>query len=168
VQNDFNNGIFLLLGSNENDRLKYLTQAKQQITSTVGDIVKQSAIYETQPWGNFNQQDFLNQVIEISTSLSPEELLDATMKIETELGRVRAERWGPRKIDIDILLYGEIVIHSPRLEIPHPAIPDRRFTLVPFSEIAGDVIHPVNRKTIENLLKECPDEQGVRLYSQNS
>lgn len=148
---------FLLLGSNEGDRTRLLRDARARIQSLAGAIVKASSLYQTTAWGNTEQAPFLNQVIEIETVLEPLDLLATLQKIEIELGRVRKEKWGPRPIDIDILFYGDVVMSTPMLSIPHPGTPERRFTLVPLTEIAGELVHPVLKKTMSELLASCKD-----------
>jgi 2-amino-4-hydroxy-6-hydroxymethyldihydropteridine diphosphokinase len=159
-----NNGIFLLLGSNVGDRPHLLKQAISLIANQVGNVVRQSSVYETAPWGKLDQQNFLNQVLEIASALPASDLLTSILSIETALGRTRDQRWGPRTIDIDILLYRNFVIKSDALTIPHPSMHERRFTLVPLVELAPDVIHPVLNKSFKELLDNCPDEQAVKKY----
>lgn len=159
------NGIFLLLGTNLGDRLENIRKAVTEIASDVGNVIKQSSIYQTAPWGQPNQPDFYNVVIEIETEYTATELLERLLKIETSLGRTRKERWGARTIDIDILFYNNEVIDSENLSVPHPAIASRRFTLVPLAEIAAELVHPVSKKTITELLSECPDDLPVTLVN---
>jgi 2-amino-4-hydroxy-6-hydroxymethyldihydropteridine diphosphokinase len=120
-----------------------------------------SSIYETAAWGKNDQPAFLNQVLEIETALSPPQLLKTILAIEENIGRVRQEKYGPRIIDIDILLFNDEVLHLPMLKIPHPQLQNRRFVLVPLAEIAPDLIHPVFKKTIAELLAICPDKLEV-------
>jgi 2-amino-4-hydroxy-6-hydroxymethyldihydropteridine diphosphokinase len=156
-----NNSIFILLGSNLGDRNSHLTYGRQEISRAIGEIITISSIYKTAAWGNQNQPAFYNQVIEIKSVLPPQEMLSELLKIEKNAGRVREERWGPRTLDIDILFYGNVVIESDTLTVPHPRIADRRFTLLPLSEIAPDLIHPVTGQTISEILRVCPDNLPV-------
>jgi 2-amino-4-hydroxy-6-hydroxymethyldihydropteridine diphosphokinase len=149
--------MFLLLGSNLGDRLANLDEAKRQL----GNVVASSSVYETAAWGNTNQGSFLNQVVQIDSKLSPENLLKRIQDIETSMGRKRLEKWGPRLIDIDILFYGNQIINSDNLIVPHPEIQNRRFALTPLAEIAPSFLHPVLKKTISTLLKECKDPLPV-------
>ena len=156
--------IFLLLGSNLGDRAGILQQARQMIAAKA-EIIAQSSIYETEPWGLTDQPAFLNQVIEIASMEKPEVLLKQLLEIEQELGRVRKVRWGARLIDIDILYYGNTVLDSPELILPHPRLKDRRFTLVPLAERAAEFVDPKLKKSVSQLLEECPDKSEVSKYS---
>ena len=114
---------------------------------------KQSSMYETKPWGLTDQPDFVNMAVEAETDLAPIELLEMLKKIEKDMGRRDTIRWGPRIIDLDILLYDDIILKTDSLTIPHPLMHEREFVLGPLSEIAGDLIHPVLKKSIGDLLK---------------
>ncbi|MES2559770.1 MAG: 2-amino-4-hydroxy-6-hydroxymethyldihydropteridine diphosphokinase [Bacteroidota bacterium] len=156
--------LFLLLGSNVGDSRLHLRTAISLIQETVGVVMVQSSIYKTEPWGNKNQQDFLNQVLEVHTEWTPEEVLERILKIEQEMGRSRIEKWEPRIIDIDILFYGNAIIQTEPLRVPHPLLHERRFTLLPLSEIAPDLMHPELLKTVTELMAECTDNSSVSLY----
>jgi 2-amino-4-hydroxy-6-hydroxymethyldihydropteridine diphosphokinase len=160
------NTVFLLLGSNLDDRLDLLKQARNEISSYLGPINMESSIYESEPWGFHAENTFLNQVIRIETTCSPSEILDKIYVIENNLGRKRDEskRYTSRLIDIDILFYNDTIINEKNLVIPHPGIPDRMFTLIPLSEIEDSFIHPGNRKSIREMISECQDTLSVCLY----
>ena len=160
---------FLGLGSNLGDREAMLRAAMRALAASDGVTVTAcSPIYETPPWGPVPQGPYLNACVAIDCTLTPRALLDLALAIERRHGRERAIRWGPRTLDIDILLYGNKVIQSGGLVIPHPRMHLRRFTLLPLAEIAGDMIHPVLNKSIGELLKECTDESEVRrIYPQS-
>ncbi len=153
---------YLLLGSNEGNRTEWLKRAIALIDEGCGAIMKQSAVYETAAWGITAQPDFLNMVVEVETDLAPADLLACVLHVENQLGRKRDVKWGPRTIDIDILLYGSEIIDQPELKVPHPYLQERRFTLAPLAELAPDYIHPVLHQTINELLAVCPDELEVR------
>lgn len=154
-------GVFLLLGSNLGDTAANLAHALGQIASELGVIVAASSRYRTAPWGNTHQPSFLNQVVQISTPLPPHELLDGINAIESSMGRVRRVKWDARIIDIDILFYENQIIHNAHLDIPHPGIPFRRFTLEPLAELSPQLMHPELNKTVSVLLEECQDSSGV-------
>jgi 2-amino-4-hydroxy-6-hydroxymethyldihydropteridine diphosphokinase len=156
-----NNGIFLLLGSNEGDGRQNLEQAERRIGAHAGKVVARSSVYKTEAWGLTRQADFYNRVLEIGSPHSPERLLEIVLTIEKDMGRVRREKWGPRLIDIDMLFYGQQIRNTPTLVVPHPGIPERRFVLVPLGEIALEFVHPVLKKTIGELLAECADRLAV-------
>ena len=157
---------FLLLGTNLGDRNKNLLSAMQYIAGDEIEVEQTSSIYETAAWGKTDQQNFLNQVIEISTNLSSTALLERILAIEKQIGRIRKEMWGERIIDIDILYYANEVIKSQRLVIPHPYLHERRFTLEPLHEIAPNFVHPVFNKTTSSLLNECKDRLEVKKITQ--
>lgn len=154
---------YLLLGSNIGQSKSLLSIAADHIQQKAGPILLKSAIYESEAWGKEDQDPFLNQVLLIESSLSASHLLHSLLQIELQMGRTRSIKWGARIIDIDILFYEEQQIQLDALTIPHPAIADRRFTLVPLHEIAPDFIHPVHHKSIKTLLLECQDPLMVKL-----
>jgi len=140
-----------------------LEQARQAL-SGLGPVISTSAVYETAAWGLNDQPAFLNQALCISTALTPEVLLQAILNIELQLGRIRAEKYGPRTIDIDVLLYEDLIHHSDTLVLPHPELPNRRFALTALAEIAGSMVHPVEQCTILALLDRCPDALPVNRF----
>jgi len=156
--------VFILLGSNQGERMQYLNKAKKMVAERCGKILKESFVYETAAWGNSKQASFLNQVINISTDLPADDLMKNLLLIENKLGRIRKEKFGPRTIDLDILFYDDLVYHSTVVTIPHPAIQDRRFVLIPLVEIAPRKMHPVYLKTVSSLLKECTDMLNVKKF----
>ena len=154
----------LLLGSNLGERTMHLQSAIENIAQIVGDIIRFSIVYETAPWGNPDQQNFLNQALLIKTELSPYELLEQILEIEKKLGRIRAEKWGPRIIDIDILYYNEDIVYKHDLKIPHPFLQDRRFSLIALNDISPAWVHPLLKKTVKEMLEECTDINWVHIY----
>jgi 2-amino-4-hydroxy-6-hydroxymethyldihydropteridine diphosphokinase len=162
MSND-NQPVYLILGGNQGDRRANLEKAAGMLEKRAGQIGARSSIYETQPWGFSDENLFLNQVIMLRTSLSPDRLLEEIHKIETSLGRIREPGgYRPRSIDIDILFYDDLILDRPDLTIPHPLLRDRRFVLVPLNEIAGDLVHPVFHCRIPELLDLCTDLSEVR------
>jgi 2-amino-4-hydroxy-6-hydroxymethyldihydropteridine diphosphokinase len=154
--------VYLGLGTNLGRREENLINA----IAGVGDVVNVTAvspIYETEAWGLTDQPDFLNNCLAGQTTLAPLELLDFVKKLEVHLGRAPAERWGPRLIDIDILLYEELIVRSARLDVPHMGMADRATVLVPLADIAPDLVHPLSGKTVTELLSAV-DTTGVRPY----
>lgn len=153
--------VFLLTGSNIGDSYAHLQQARQAIASTAGKVITASSVYKTEPWGNKEQQDFLNQVLQVNTLLEPADLLKTVLQIESVMGRNRQHKWEPRIIDIDILFYDNLVVETGDLKIPHPLLHERMFTLKPLHEIAPYLVHPVLKQSIAGLLKLCRDESVV-------
>ncbi|HEY4147994.1 MAG TPA: 2-amino-4-hydroxy-6-hydroxymethyldihydropteridine diphosphokinase [Chitinophagaceae bacterium] len=160
------NKSYLLIGGNVGNRQEYLSQAAGFIAALAGSVTRRSALYETAAWGKTDQPAFLNQALELLSDLEPAPLMETLLLIEERMGRKRLEKYGPRVIDIDILLYENAVIHTPLLTLPHPELANRRFALEPLHEIAPDYVHPLLKKTISRLLLECPDTLPVKKFSQ--
>ncbi|MHA7102872.1 2-amino-4-hydroxy-6-hydroxymethyldihydropteridine diphosphokinase [Roseivirga pacifica] len=156
--------IYLLLGTNLGNKSANLQRAKELLTSHAIIIKKESKIYETAAWGNEDQPSFLNQVVEVDSNKSPQRILTLVNQIEEEMGRVRFEKWGERLIDIDILYFGSHEIQNEDLVIPHPEIQNRRFTLAPLAEMSPDFIHPVLKKTQQELLEDSVDPLEVTVW----
>lgn len=155
------NVAYLLTGGNTGNRLQYLNKAVAEIKKHCGTILSKSSVYETAAWGIKEQNSFLNQALKLSTVLFPQELLDCLLQIEENLGRIRIEKYGPRIIDIDILLFNDDVIDARNLKIPHPELSNRRFALQCLNDVAPNIVHPVSKKTIAQILKECTDPLRV-------
>jgi 2-amino-4-hydroxy-6-hydroxymethyldihydropteridine diphosphokinase len=156
--------IYLHLGSNNEGSKLLIDKALGYISEKIGNIKDQSNYYETEPWGLKEQPNFINLAVTVESSLSPSQLLKAIKDIESEMGRIKTEKWGPRVIDIDIIFYGDMIIKDQDLEIPHPHIQNRNFVLIPLMEIAGNVVHPVLKKEVEELYMESKDECEVWVY----
>lgn len=158
---------YLSLGSNKNDRVSYLQQAvKLLCESEKVRLVRGSAFYETEPWGNKEQDWFVNAVIEVRTEFSPEKLLEHCQRVEKILGRTRENtvKWGSREIDIDILFYDKLVLNTHELQIPHQYLHRRAFALVPLLELIPGFVHPIFGKTLLDLHSELDSLEDVYLY----
>ncbi|MDR6227080.1 2-amino-4-hydroxy-6-hydroxymethyldihydropteridine diphosphokinase [Desmospora profundinema] len=157
---------FIGLGTNLGERTANLKEALTRLDRQEGiRVVRVSRIYETKPVGLLEQPDFLNRCAEVETSLSPAELLAAMLRVERDLHRVRTIRWGPRTIDLDLLLMGDQVIREPSLTVPHPRMTERAFVLIPLKEIASDVVIPPTGRTVGQWAEEVPDRDHVRPIS---
>ena len=158
--------IFLELGSNLGNRIENLQKAQNKIEEFIGKISSFSSLYETEPWGFKSETDFLNMVLSVKTELSASGLLGRILMIESQMGRTRCDNeYSPRIIDIDILFYDNEIVNEEALVIPHPRMHERRFALVPLTEIAPDLVHPVLKKSMKELLKKCKDKSNVRKFS---
>ncbi|MDN5200842.1 2-amino-4-hydroxy-6-hydroxymethyldihydropteridine diphosphokinase [Fulvivirgaceae bacterium BMA10] len=156
-------GIYLLLGTNQGDKPANIKHCLMLIERYLGPITKKSSLYRTDAWGGITKDYFLNMVVCVNTEVTPHLILDQIKKIEGDIGRVRFEKWGDRIIDVDLLYYYDEVIITEDLQVPHPEIQNRLFTLVPLVEIASEQIHPLLQKTNRMLLETCPDELQVEL-----
>lgn len=157
------NTSFLSLGSNVGESRKHLQKAIELIgrNAEQNRVVRISPVYRTKAWGNTNQPDFLNLVVELKTNLPAEMLMEELLEIERRMGRIRMEKWGERIIDIDILLYGNEILNTEKLIVPHPEMHRRKFVLVPLMDLSGEVLHPLFKKNSSQLFDECTDESAV-------
>ena len=157
--------VYLLLGSNLGNRMDLLETARDEIATNIGLLSNWSSIYETEAWGKKSKKKYLNQAIEIYTNLSPDQLMEDILTIEQKLGRERTSKWEDRLIDIDILFFDDQIIQTDQLTVPHPRIHERNFVLVPMMEIAAELIHPYNGKSIEQLYLSSVDNLDVTYYA---
>lgn len=159
------NTLFLQLGSNLGDREQLIKDAMNLINEKAGKVVSSSKIYESDPWRVDGQKNYLNQILEVHSSLSAEDSLRVLQDIENELGRVRLEKWGERLIDIDIIFFNNDIIETSDLCIPHKHMHERNFVLIPLNEIAAEHMHPKYNKTVADLLEESKDTENVVEYA---
>jgi 2-amino-4-hydroxy-6-hydroxymethyldihydropteridine diphosphokinase len=156
--------VYLLFGSNLGERTANIANAITRLKNSGVNAIKLSSLYETEPWGNKDQANFINQAGKFHTHASAAGLMKIILDIEREMGRQRAIRWEPRIIDVDILFFGDQVISQKDLSIPHKEMEKRKFALTPLSEIAPGFMHPVLKKNIRQLLAECNDNMKVELF----
>ncbi|MBI5234799.1 MAG: 2-amino-4-hydroxy-6-hydroxymethyldihydropteridine diphosphokinase [Deltaproteobacteria bacterium] len=156
--------VFISIGSNAGDREANCLKAVELLGANVrkARVVKRSSLYETEPWGLIDQEKFINSVVEMSTALEPDALLEFLKSIESTMGRRITRRWGERIIDLDIIFYGGLVYNGTELVIPHPFVHERAFVLVPLEEIAPEFVHPVSGKTVAALARVVSFAAGVR------
>jgi len=157
-----NHIVYLALGSNLDDRLANLKQAVTSLPPQM-EVKAKSRVYETPPWGYADQPMFLNQVIKANTYLEFEPLLKHIKRLEIALGRKPSFKNGPRLIDLDILFYDDLVMETASLVIPHPYVHERGFVLMPLMDIAPDLVHPVNKKSVREMIVSC-DVSGIREF----
>ncbi|MCC6600877.1 MAG: 2-amino-4-hydroxy-6-hydroxymethyldihydropteridine diphosphokinase [Crocinitomicaceae bacterium] len=151
------------MGANLGEREANIEEASLFITFNMGDITGKSSIYESSAWGMENSPEFLNQVLKISTKLSPKELISEIAELEVFFGRERSpSKYLDREMDVDILFYDDEIIDGEKIQVPHPRLHLRRFVLEPMAELAPEMIHPVIKKTMQQLLNECEDKNEVR------
>jgi len=156
--------VFLSIGSNTGERLQHLQTALAGFEE-IGKVVKASSVYETEPWGFQSPTAFLNQVVELETEQDAETLLQFFFRLETACGRKRAGKgYASRSLDIDILMYDDVILESPLLSIPHPRLHERMFVLQPFAEIAPLLMHPILQQPIVLLLEACEDDSWIELH----
>jgi 2-amino-4-hydroxy-6-hydroxymethyldihydropteridine diphosphokinase len=156
---------YLSIGSNLGDRETNLCRAIEGLTQSGIAVRRVSAIFETEPVGYVNQPWFLNMAVEAETILAPRNLLGICLQVEAGQGRVRSFPGAPRTLDVDILLYGNLILDEPGLQIPHPRMTQRRFVLEPLVQIAAEVMHPAVKRTIASLMASCPDTSVVKHYT---
>lgn len=156
---------YLLTGSNLGNSIGFLEKAMQLINEQCGNITNASSYYKTAAWGFTDQPDFINQALCLVTSLEPEDLMKTLLRIELQLGRERNIKMGPRVIDIDILLIEGVIMNTDLLTVPHPHLSERKFALTPLKEIAASIVHPVEKKTVLQLLQDCKDSLDVQKIS---
>ena len=152
------------MGGNQGRVNEVLDKAIQEVDQSLGKVITRSSMYQTKAWGPIAQPDFLNVAVLIETYLTPHYLLNKLLEIERKAGRRREVKYAPRTLDIDILFYGNLQIHTADLQVPHPEIQNRRFVLVPLTEILPNLKHPVLQKKMSELLRICPDSLEVTLW----
>jgi len=155
---------YIALGSNVGDRQAMLARAVQEMNRAGLRVLRQSALYETEPVGGPPQPWFLNAVAEVDTDFTPRDVLRLLHDIEQAMGRQRSIACGPRTLDLDLLFHGEHIVREGELELPHPRLARRRFVLAPLAELAPGLVHPVLRKTVAELLAELSGGGEVRLW----
>lgn len=158
------NGIFIGMGSNLGDRPANLQQSLNLLQQEGVTLLACSPLYETPSWGKENEPAYLNAVVQLTSVLHPEELLQLLLQTEDMLGRDRPYRWAPRTVDLDLLYYHQEIRSSNLLELPHPRIEERKFVLKPLCDLAPGFQHPISLKNQATLLKECPDTSSITLW----
>lgn len=155
---------YIAFGANLGDRAATWELVQEKLNQEVGSVRATSSLYETEPVGGPEQPLFINAVLALETNLKPLPLLQSLLRIERSLGRIRTIHWGPRKVDLDLLMIGDLTLNlpgPPELILPHPRLTQRRFVLTPLAEIAPQMVHPTTGKRITKLLDACPDTASV-------
>ena len=156
--------VYLILGGNRGNRTEIISTAIVLLSSRIGPVQTKSRLYESESWG-FNSENFINQVVVLKTTLSPAHILEISLEIETQLGRTRSGNgYEARTLDIDLLYYDALVINSDFLTIPHPRIGNRRFVLMPLTEVAPDLVDPATGISVKEMVESCPDAGKVWYY----
>ena len=154
---------YIGIGSNLGTSGKNCVEAIEKISSNANiKIISKSSFYKTAPIGDIEQDWFINSVIRVDTKLNPKELLLTLLNIESEMGRIRKEKWGPRLIDLDLLFYDKLILNQEGITLPHPEMQKRNFVLVPLNEISENLTHPILKKTVKTLLQESSDDSEVK------
>ena len=156
------NKVYLQLGSNIGNSKKQLLKAQKYLGKRIGFLIHKSSLYQTAAWGDRDQPDFINQIVVINTLLDAQSCIEKILGIEHDMGRIRTKKNAPRVIDIDILFFNREIINLENLVVPHPALQDRRFVLIPLNEISPNFIHPILNKTVHQLLVDCKDPLDVK------
>ena len=159
-----NHTVYLSLGTNLGNRAANLKQAVTSLAPQMR-VMKKSCIYETPPWGYTEQDSFLNQVVKVTTILEPEPLLKHLKRLEVAMGRQVTFRYGPRLIDIDILFYDDLILETPTIVIPHLHLHERGFVLLPLMDIAPDLVHPVKKRSVREMVAFCGDLGGIKKFA---
>lgn len=156
--------VYLCLGGNQGDVKNTFREAVKEINNLIGSVIIESKIYQTASWGDVSQPDYMNQVLRVSSSLPSYLILERCLSIENRFGRIRNKdnQWEGRTVDIDILLIGNQIIKTPNLSVPHPRMLQRNFVMIPLAEIAENVIHPIENKTIGDLVTFTNDNLSVK------
>lgn len=165
------NTTLILQGSNIGDRYQMIEESRKRIAQNIGSVKSTSKPYESEPWGFESDVWFLNRVLQVQTTLDAHQVLEQLLEIEKQLGRVRdplLKTYSSRTIDLDILFFNQEIIHSPELDVPHPKIHLRKFTLLPLCDLVPDWIHPELLHTVSQLLEKCQDQTKVKIFQLRS
>ncbi len=159
---------YILIGGNLGDRERYQSEALAHIEREAGSVRTRSSLYQSAHWGFEHEKDFLNRVVGIDTELSPKQLLERLLRIEDRFGRKRKGERGykGRILDLDILYFEDLILDETDLKLPHPRIPERRFTLLPLNEIVPELMDPLRGRSVRSMLEACPDPLEVKVFQE--